>query len=45
MKKALKQINAQNSEVDLSLLNDEQRQMVSSIIEEIQKEDKERSEK
>lgn len=45
VKKALKQIGIQGSEVDLSSLNEEQRQMLQSIMLEIEKENAERGER
>lgn len=45
VKKALKQIWVQDSEVDLSSLSEEQRQMLQSVIQEIEKENDERGER
>ncbi len=45
IKKALKQMGAQDSEVDLSLLSEEQRQIVISAMQEIEKENDERGER
>lgn len=45
VKKALKQIGIQDSEVDLSSLNEEQRQMLQSVMQEIEKENDERGER
>ena len=42
IKKALKQIGIQGSEVDLSSLSEEQQQMLQSFIQEIEKENDER---
>ena len=44
VKKALKQIGVQSSDVDLSSLNEEQQQMLQSIMQEIEKENAERGE-
>lgn len=40
IKKALKQIKVQDSEVDISLLNEEQQQIIQSLIQEIEKEER-----
>ena len=45
VKKALKQIGIQDSEVDISLVNEEQQQMLQSVIQEIEKENDERGER
>ena len=45
MKKALKQIGAQDAQVDMSSLSVEKRQMVKSVMEEIRKESDERDER
>ncbi len=45
LKKALKQIGIQDSDVDLSLLDEEQQQMLQSIIQEIEKENGKRGER
>lgn len=45
VKKALKQIEIQDSEVDISLVNEEQQQMLQSVIQEIEKENDERGER
>ena len=45
VKKALKQIGAQDSELDLSSLSEEQQQMLQSIMQEIEKENDERGER
>ena len=45
VKKALKQIGVQDSEVDLSSLNEEQQQMLQSVMQEIEKENDERGER
>lgn len=45
VKKALKQIGVQDSEVDLSLLSEEQKQMLQSVMQEIEKENDERGER
>lgn len=45
VKKALKQIGVQDSEVDLSSLSEEQQQMLQSVMQEIEKENDERGER
>lgn len=45
VKKALKQIGVQGSEVDLSSLSEEQQQMLQSVMQEIEKENDERGER
>ena len=45
VKKALKQIGIQDSEVDLSSLSEEQQQMLQSVMQEIEKENDERGER
>ena len=45
VKKALKQIGLQDSEVDLSSLSEEQQQMLQSVMQEIEKENDERGER
>lgn len=45
VKKALKQIEVQDSEVDLSSLSEEQQQMLQSVMQEIEKENDERGER
>lgn len=45
VKKALKQIGVQDSEVDLSSLNEKQQQMLQSVMQEIEKENDERGER
>lgn len=45
VKKALKQIGVQDSELDLSSLSEEQQQMLQSIMQEIEKENDERGER
>ena len=45
VKKALKQIGIQDSEIDLSLLSEEQQQELQAIIQEIKKENDERGER
>ena len=44
VKKALKQITIQDSEVDLSSLSEKQRQVLQSVIQEIKQENDERGE-
>ena len=45
VKKALKQIGVQNSEVDISSLTKEQQQMLQFVMQEIEKENDERGER
>ena len=45
VKKALKQIGVQDSEVDISSLSEEQQQMLQSVMQEIEKENDERGER
>ena len=45
VKKALKQIGIQDSEVNISSVNEEQQQMLQSVIQEIEKENDERGER
>ncbi len=45
VKKALKQIGVQDSKVDISSLSEEQRQMLQSVMQEIEKENDERGER
>lgn len=45
MKKALKQIGADSSEVDLSLLDENQKKIIEDLIQQIEKENNERGER
>ena len=45
VKKALKQIGVQNQEIDLSFLDEEQKQIIQSVMQEIEKEDDKRGER
>ena len=45
VKRALKQLDVQHSEIDMSLLDEDKQQMLQSVVEEIEKEDNERGER